>query len=193
MIRKIGVFAPIVSNGKSVLLEDGMPEVAPKQDLRAEAAGAKRALLAHLLLDDPGRPRVLIDRYELGRLFERRLDGIAWEAFSPRLKVCDSLEGAIEHLEAEMTETDAGLDGESSCTCWFTTPGADSDVVFQALQRAPNHQLIGLVFGPWPHGSAVYALGNVMRPGGRQLSEELCEMSPMTEEEAFRALSMRSI
>ncbi|GAA2731546.1 hypothetical protein [Actinocorallia aurantiaca] len=158
-----------------------------------ETSGVRRALLTRLLVDGSERTQVVVDRRELGFLFGRRRDDIAWELFAPRLRVCDFLEDAIEYLEGEMAEAEAeptGKSGRKSYTCWFTTPGVDFDVVFQTLQRARNHHFVGLMFGPWPHGSAVYAFGDAMSLCGFESPRELLrESSTMTEEKAFRALA----
>jgi hypothetical protein len=133
---------------------------------------------------------VVIDRCELRRLFGRRLDDISWEAFSPCLQVQDTLEDAIEYLQAETGKPSTGTGERSPCICWFTTPDVDFDVVLQTLQHARNHRFAGLVLGPWPHGSAVYALEDATRPHGLGLSSELLRSTPaMTEEEAFHALT----
>ena len=157
---------------------------------RTRTADVRRALLAKLLVVGSKQVRVVIDRCELRRLFGRRLDDISWEAFSPCLQVQDTLEDAIEYLQAETEKPSTGTGGRSPCICWFTTPDVDFDVVLQTLQHARNHRFAGLVLGPWPHGSAVYALEDATRPHGLGLSSELLRSTPaMTEEEAFRALT----
>jgi hypothetical protein len=194
VIRQIGGWSSILTSKSDVLLGSKMSEKTfdGHPGTQESAVGVRRALLTHLLVDGSEQIRVVVDRRDLGRLFERRRDDIGWEIFSPRLKVCDFLEDAIEYLEAEMTEVDtrpAEESRESPCTCWFTTPGVDFDVVLQTLQRAQNHHFVGMVFGPWPHGSAVYALDSAIRPRGFGLScEPLCGIPAMTEDEAFRAL-----
>lgn len=179
-----------MADRSDVLLESSMPEGAfdGHPETREGTASVRRALLTHLLVDGSERTRVVVDRRELGRLFERRRDDVAWEVFAPRLRVCDFLEDVIEYLETEMADADArsaGGDGGSPCICWFTTPGVDFDVVLQTLQRARNQHFVGLMFGPWPHGPAVYALEDAMWPRG----EVLRGTPAMTEEEAFRALA----
>lgn len=153
----------------------------------------RRGLLARLLVDAAQQTRVIVDRRELGRLLGKRRDDIAWEVFSPRLQVHDFLEDVIEYLEAEMVGAASRSAGEGAAgarTCWFTTPGVDFDVVLQTLQQVRNRRFLGLLFGAWPHGSAVYALGEAAWPCDFELSRELLRGTPtMTEEEAFRALS----
>ncbi len=152
----------------------------------SRAVDVRRALLTNLLITDSERTRVVVDRHELGRLFDRYLDDIAWEVFAPRLQLCDFLEDAIEYLQVATAQTSERTGGWSPCICWFTTPDVDFDVVLQTLQHARNHQFAGLVLGSWPHGPAVYVLEDTTRPHGL----ELVRGTPtMTEEEAFCALS----
>jgi len=178
-----------------VLPRSSVPEGAfdGPDEIQKDVTGARRSLLAHLLIDGLEQTRVVIDRRELGRLFERRRDDIAWEVFSPQLRVCDFLEDVIEYVEAETAEADARLRGAGSgsrCTWWFTTPGADFDVVLQTLQRARGYHFVSLAFGPWPYGPTVYVLEAAVRPHDLGLSRGLLYGRPtMTEEKAFRVLT----
>lgn len=195
MIHEGGALSMVAADGKGVLPGSSMSESSfdTPAEIQEGAESFRRALLTRLLVNGSEQTRVVLDRRELGRLFERHGDAIAWEAFLPRLRVCDLLEDAVEYLEAEMAVTDARPVGESSgspYTCWFTTPGADLDVVLQTLQGTPSRRFLGLLFGPRPHVSAVYAIEDTTRPRGFGFSPELLSGTPaMTEEEALRALT----
>ncbi|SEG94098.1 hypothetical protein SAMN04489712_1439 [Thermomonospora echinospora] len=132
------------------------------------AAGFLRAVLVELLDTGSDRFKVVIGRAELNRLFGDHVDDVPWRSFFPRLQVCELLEDAIEHLETEIWMTEAEITNsdllrgdprKNSRTYWFATPGADSDVVLQALQSADSYNLAGLMVGLWPHGRT-YTLGD---------------------------------
>ncbi|MBA9002833.1 hypothetical protein [Thermomonospora cellulosilytica] len=130
-----------------------------------DAEGFLRAVFVELLGNGSDRTRVVIGRDELNRLFGDRVGELPWETLLPRLQVCELLEDAIEYLEtdiwmagAEKANTDLVPEAaarSTSRTYWFATPGEDSDVVFQTLQRAEGYNLAGLMFGAWPHGPTI--------------------------------------
>ncbi|MGK5550178.1 hypothetical protein ACSNOI_01070 [Actinomadura kijaniata] len=151
----------------------GMGLVGPGAD------GFARAVLVDLLAGDgPGRANVVTTRAELDRLFDGGVDEALAQALAPRLRVCDLLEESIEHLELEMLMAEAerahpdlsptGGRGLPT-TFWICTPGQDDDVVLPLVRRGPEHGLVGLLFGPWPHGRAcaVDADGTVPEAGVR--------------------------
>lgn len=141
------------------------------------AADFLRAVFVELLITGPARTRVVIGRAELNGLFGDHVDAVPWQAFFPRLQVHELLEDAIEQLEMDIWMAEAesanldllrGNTRKSTRTYWFTTPGADSDVVLQTLQQAHGHNLAGLMLGPWPH-DRTYTLGEEDPPLGAVL------------------------
>uniref|UniRef100_UPI000B0C30DF hypothetical protein n=1 Tax=Actinomadura kijaniata TaxID=46161 RepID=UPI000B0C30DF len=155
----------------------GMGLVGPGAD------GFARAVLVDLLTGDEsadglGRANVVTTRAELDRLFDGGVDEALAQALAPRLRVCDLLEESIEHLELELLMAEAerahpdlsptGGRGLPT-TFWLCTPGQDDDVVLPLVRRGPEHGLVGLLFGPWPHGRAcaVDAAGTVPEAGVR--------------------------
>jgi hypothetical protein len=156
-----------------------------------------RALFVDLLITGPEQTRVVIGRHELSRLFEDRVDDFTWDAFFPRLQVCDLLEEAIEHLEIDMTMAAAeeanpdltrGSTRKDSHTYWFATPGADSDVVFQTFQRAQGYNLTGLISGPWSYGPTYVIETDGQLPTSQTIGGPSWATPTMTAAEAITAL-----
>ncbi len=167
-----------------------LQESASRAKTAASRAGVARALLVRCLVASSERVQVVIDRHELGRLFDKCLEEVTWDVFSSRLQICELLEDAIEYLESELERDEmdpVGVGGGS--ICWFTTPGADSDVALRTLRQARNRHLVGLAFGPWCCESAVYILGPAAGSIDPELSGNLFRGVPaMTEEEAIGTL-----
>ncbi|GAA2573875.1 hypothetical protein SMC26_35710 [Actinomadura fulvescens] len=118
------------------------------------ANGFVRAVLVELVTRGT---KVVITRNELNRLFEGDLEESLCQALAP-LHVCELLEEAIEHLEldllmAEAEQANPDLSptrGRAVPTYWISTPGQDDDVVLPLVRRG---NLVGLMFGAWPHGT----------------------------------------
>jgi hypothetical protein len=122
------------------------------------ANGYVRALLVELLTG-PDPVNVVITWNELNRLFDGEFDHSLLAALSPRLRVTDLLEDAVEYLELEVFIGDAERANPDILTrasthrpwmYWIATPGQDDDVVLPLIRREPR--LLGVMFGEWRHG-----------------------------------------
>ncbi|TDD69372.1 hypothetical protein [Actinomadura rubrisoli] len=117
------------------------------------ADGLLRSAFTEALTSKTGVSWILAAKSDLRRLFDDAFDDALREHWSPRLRVVDTLEDAIEHLDFEAdiaralntNATDALLP-----VLWFTTSGPDTDVIHQTLQNWPD--IIALIAGGWPHG-----------------------------------------
>ena len=110
-----------------------------------------RTVLVNALTCGEGGCGVFIARRDLERLFGAASSRLSTR-FAPVMHVTDTLEDAIERLESRPPHlTVAGLVSHKP-TLWLATPGADADVVHQALENQPATDLVSLFNGPWPYG-----------------------------------------
>ncbi|MFV2177630.1 hypothetical protein ACFHW2_14455 [Actinomadura sp. LOL_016] len=66
--------------------------------------------------------------------------------------MADTLEDAVEYVEARVVEAELRLIPDITPILWMATPAADADVVHQALNSRPAASTTGLFKGPWPYG-----------------------------------------
>ncbi|KAB2342459.1 hypothetical protein [Actinomadura rudentiformis] len=157
------------------------------------ANGFVRAVLVELVTRGA---KVVITRNELNRLFEGDFEESLRQALAPRLHVCELLEEAIEHLEldqlmAEAEQANPDLSptrGHGLPTYWISTPGQDDDVVLPLARRA---NLIGLMFGEWPHGTTctIDSNGTITQVGARETELSLPALGPAEALTRLRAYS----
>ncbi|MFI0450440.1 hypothetical protein [Actinomadura sp. 6N118] len=146
------------------------------------ANGFVRAVLVELVTRGA---KVVITRNELNRLFEGDFEESLRQALAPRLHVCELLEEAIEHLEldqlmAEAEQANPDLSptrGHGLPTYWISTPGQDDDVVLPLARRG---NLVGLMFGEWPHGTTctIDSTGTITQVGARETDVSLQTLGP---------------
>ncbi|MFF4235950.1 hypothetical protein ACFYYL_08820 [Actinomadura geliboluensis] len=116
-----------------------------------------RGVLTEALASKSDVEQVITTHADLVRLFGEAFDESVTSVHAPRLRIMESLEDAIEHLEleAEMTEmirptSTPALD--RPVIVWLVTPGPDADVVHEALRHWPDNSLLSLISGPWAYG-----------------------------------------
>jgi hypothetical protein len=159
------------------------------------ANGYVRALLVELLTG-PDPVNVVITWNELYRLFDGDFDRSLMEALSPRLRVTDLLEDAIECLELEVFIGDAERANPDVLTrasahrpwmYWIATPGQDDDVVLPLIRREPR--LLGVMFGEWLHGrTCTIDAGGVLAETGSGTPGDGLLVATLTRSEALSRL-----
>lgn len=117
------------------------------------ADGLLRAALVEALTSGHGHIRVITTQADLDRLLRSTRGRRAALPPGLCLHVVETLEDAIEHLEAESGPQphDAPPSTNAPHAIWIATPGADADVVHQTLQQQGT-RLTALLYGPWPYG-----------------------------------------
>ncbi|RAY15017.1 hypothetical protein DPM19_09710 [Actinomadura craniellae] len=128
------------------------------------ADGLLRAVLVEALTTAPGPVEVLITHHDLEHLFGEMTDRVPLERFHNSLRVTDTLENAVEHVE----ERANGTERQKTPILWMATPGADADVVHQTLESCPAALLTALFKGPWPYGPTHVIEENGPRPRPHQ-------------------------
>ncbi|MEV4676612.1 hypothetical protein ACGFJT_44180 [Actinomadura geliboluensis] len=116
-----------------------------------------RAVFVEALTIDNEVDQVIATKTDLDRLFTGVFDQSLINAHSPRLRIVDSLEDAVQHLEAEaevakMISATSDPTKEIPAIVWFTAPGPDADVVHATLRHWADPSLLALISGPWPYG-----------------------------------------
>jgi hypothetical protein len=134
--------------------------------------------------------QVITTRADVGRLFGDAFDESVTGVHASRLRIMDSLEDVIEHLELEaemnqMISADSTPPIDAPAILWLATPGPDADVVHDALRHWPDSRLIAFMYGPWPYG----ATHLIEETGPRPLPSD--RISLPSREEAIKRLRTR--
>ncbi|MFD0692453.1 hypothetical protein [Actinomadura fibrosa] len=140
-----------------------------------------RTMLVNALTPSTERCDVVVTRFYLERLLGAESARLS-PRFAPTLGVTETFEDAIEHLERRPSYGTTNGRFNQRPVLWLATPGADADVVTQALENRSAIDLIALFNGPWPYGPTQF----IDHDGPRRLPEHTMRL--LTRDQAVAKL-----
>ncbi|WP_433235910.1 hypothetical protein [Actinomadura nitritigenes] len=127
-------------------------------------------LLRTVLIDafDPGTEpaKVLLTRSHLEELLGDDVHERTFDQLGASLRVVETLEDAIEHLEERALWEVTGESAKLLPRLWLAAPGADADVVYRTLASL---DIVGLFKDAWPYGPTYL----IDADGPRQLTSRI--------------------
>jgi hypothetical protein len=114
--------------------------------------GLLRTVLVDAFDPDTESAEVLITRSHLEVLFGEDVHRVTFDRLGSSLRLFETLEDAIEHLEERALWEVTGESAKPVPTLWLATPGPDADVVHRTLTALAGLDIVALFKGPWPYG-----------------------------------------